>query len=213
MVSIAGLISTPSTVEAFDGGVGGLGKTKPDTGVVFRDSEIELTQSSRGSVSAEVVAPDGTAALLSFEAPYPLLKTTSGIEARDLGGFESSFVQVVELPKGTMLDSMKPNDFGRLVQATVMGSRGKFGAYGVPSDVKLARVNANLYKCKFTVLTPAMVESDRSALIAARQVGTGIFLLISTTTSARFKKQEGLLRSVSDSFSVVRAPDSALRKK
>lgn len=45
-------------------------------------------------MSAEVVAPDGTAALLSFEAPYPLLKTTSGIEARDMGGFESSFVQV-----------------------------------------------------------------------------------------------------------------------
>jgi len=115
---------------------------------------------------------------------------------------------------------------------TVMGSQGKFGAYGSPSDVKIARDNANLYKCKFTVLTPAMRESDRTAFIAARQVsvylvgarqaplayfarifqvGTGLFLLITTTTSARFKKQEGLLRDVSDSFSVVRAPDTALR--
>lgn len=77
----------------------------------------------------------------------------------------------MELPKGTVLDSMEAKDFGSLVQETVMGSQGKFGAYGVPSDVKLARVNANLYKCKFTVLTPAMRESDRTAFIAARQVG------------------------------------------
>ena len=62
-----------------------------------------------------------------------------------------------------MLDSMR-DDFGRLVQETVMGSQGKFGAYGVPSEVKLARVDENLYKCKFTVLTLAMRESDRTAL-------------------------------------------------
>lgn len=73
----------------------------------------------------------------------------------------------MELPKGTTLENM---NFGRLVQETVMGSQGKFGAYGSPSDVKIARDNANLYKCKFTVLTPAMRESDRTAFIAARQV-------------------------------------------
>ena len=40
----------------------------------------------------------------------PLLKSAAGIEARDIaGGFESSYVQVAELPKGvSTLDQVKP---------------------------------------------------------------------------------------------------------
>ena len=46
----------PFGSSAFDGGVGGLGKTRPQTGVVFRDEEAaaSTTQSSTGDVTYEV---------------------------------------------------------------------------------------------------------------------------------------------------------------
>jgi hypothetical protein len=55
----------------------------------------------------------------------PLLKSAAGIEARDIsGGFESSFVQVAELPKGiTALDEVEP----AFLSQVVFGSTGKFG--------------------------------------------------------------------------------------
>ena len=55
----------------------------------------------------------------------PLLKSAAGIESRDVaGGFESSYVQVVELPTGTTtIDQVKP---ATLSQA-IFGSTGKFG--------------------------------------------------------------------------------------
>ena len=55
-----------NTANAFDGGVGGLGKTRPVTGVVFRDPEAATGTSSSG----ELLAPDGTPVLLSFSAPW-----------------------------------------------------------------------------------------------------------------------------------------------
>jgi hypothetical protein len=48
----------------------------------------------------------------------PLLKSAAGIEARDIsGGFESSYVQVAELPKGTTtLDQVKPGEANKYAQ-------------------------------------------------------------------------------------------------
>jgi len=211
----------PNVANGFDGGVGGLGKTRPQTGVVFRDPEAaaETTQSSSGDVNYELIAPDGTPVFLSFSAPYPLLKSAAGIEARDVaGGFESSYVQVVELPNGVnSVDKIKP----ALLSENIFGSSGKFGMYGVPTDIKIKSVSSvddinssgkALYQASFTTLTPAMRESDRKAYISASVVGNGLFLLVTTTTSARFKKLEGLLRQVADSFTAISAPKSSLRK-
>eukprot|EP00580_Thalassiosira_gravida_P005916 CAMPEP_0201652708 /NCGR_PEP_ID=MMETSP0493-20130528/44616_1 /ASSEMBLY_ACC=CAM_ASM_000838 /TAXON_ID=420259 /ORGANISM="Thalassiosira gravida, Strain GMp14c1" /LENGTH=105 /DNA_ID=CAMNT_0048129233 /DNA_START=255 /DNA_END=572 /DNA_ORIENTATION=- len=77
----------PGVANGFDGGVGGLGKTRPQTGVVFRDPEAaaETTQSSSGDVNYELISPDGTPVFLSFSAPWPLLKSTVGIGFRLLG--------------------------------------------------------------------------------------------------------------------------------
>lgn len=53
-----------NTANAFDGGVGGLGKTRPVTGVVFRDPEATI------GTSSELLAPDGTPVFLSFSKPW-----------------------------------------------------------------------------------------------------------------------------------------------
>ena len=92
---------TPSAAHAFDGGVGGLGmqwnetiifihsdannktssssscrfsgKTRPQTGVVFRDpteAAETTTQTKLGNVNYELIAPDGSPVFLSFFAPW-----------------------------------------------------------------------------------------------------------------------------------------------
>ena len=54
----------------------------------------------------------------------PLSKSAAGIETRDIsGGFESAFVQVCDIPKGTSLDSLKP----KLISEAIFGTTGKFG--------------------------------------------------------------------------------------
>ena len=71
----AALLPSPGAAGTFVGGVGGLGKTRPETGVVFRDG------AASDELAAELLPPDGTPALLRFAAPWPLLRTSGGVEA------------------------------------------------------------------------------------------------------------------------------------
>ncbi|KAL3792125.1 hypothetical protein HJC23_013399, partial [Cyclotella cryptica] len=201
--------------NAFDGGVGGLGKTRPVTGVVFRDPEAVASTSNGEDLTNELLAPDGTPAFVTFSAPWPLLRSAAGIEARDIaGGFESSFVQVAELPKGiTTMDEVKP----AVLSEVVFGSTGKFGMYGAPTDIKIKKISQSsngmtVYSASFTCLTPAMRESDRKAYISASVVGNGLFMLVTSTTSTRFTKFERVLRGVAESFTAIPAPRSSFRK-
>mmetsp|Transcript_20676 Transcript_20676/g.32355 ORF Transcript_20676/g.32355 Transcript_20676/m.32355 type:complete len:265 (-) Transcript_20676:1246-2040(-) len=211
----ASSLLVPVGSSAFDGGVGGLGKTRPQAGVVFRDEEAaaSTTQSSSGGVAYELLAPDGSPAVVSFNAPWPLLQTAAGIESRDVrGGFESAFVQVTELQKGS---EIKPS----LLKEAIFSSKGKFGMYGSPTDIRLREVSPGdskspvIYLATFTTLTPAMRDSDRKAYISAATVGNGLFLLVTTTTAVRFTKLENSLRRVANSFLAVDAPKTNLRNQ
>ena len=128
----------PARVVAFDGGVGGLGKTRPQTGVVFLDEEVaaSTTQSSSGDVTYELVSPDGTTAFVSFKSPWPLLQTAAGVECRDIsGGYESAFIQVAEIQKGS---EIKPAQ----LKEAIFSSKGKFGMYGSPTDIRIKKVDS-----------------------------------------------------------------------
>ena len=83
--------------HAFDGGVGGLGKTRPDTGIVYVDPDAVVEQTAAGVISAELLVGNaGDAALVSFQSPWPLLGTAkAGLEARDLITSDAAFCQVV----------------------------------------------------------------------------------------------------------------------
>lgn len=209
----------PKNANAFDGGVGGLGKTKPSTGVIFANPENNVVDNNMSSIStpgdynSELLSPDGkTPAFLSFYAPWPMLKS-SGIESRDLANSESAFVQVEPLPQGKSVSNLPKSFFVN----SIFGQTGKYGMYGTPTDIKISKIRENdngsvVYVATFTTLTPAMRESDRKALISASSVGNGVFMLVSGTTLARFKSQESLLNKVADSFVCVEAPKTSLRR-
>ena len=125
-------------VGAFDGGVGGLGKTKPETGVIFSNPDISaVEQTSSGQYSAELLSPDGTTALLSFYAAWPFMRS-SGIESRDLANPEASFVQVAPFPEGKSLQA--DNLTASFFTSSLFSSSGKFGAYSAPLDIKIKKM-------------------------------------------------------------------------
>ena len=109
-----------------------------------------------------------------------------------------------ELPKGTTsLDQIKPG----LIIDNIFSQKGKFRMYGSPTDVRVKKISSStsdstaIYQASFTTLTPAMRESDRRAYISASIVGDGLFLLVTSSTSTRFKKVDTSLKDVANSFS------------
>ncbi|GFH59814.1 hypothetical protein CTEN210_16290 [Chaetoceros tenuissimus] len=220
LASLTLLMNNPESSQALagqTGGVGGLGKTKPQTGVVFASEEANDTSIQiPGTYNTELIGPDGTNVLLSFYAAWPMLKS-QGIESRDLANAEASFVQVASKPAyyvegGEKAPTLKKSFF----TDTILAQTGKFGAYGQPTDVKVSKVDNNgkrdLYLLSFTTLTPAMRESDRKYYVSCKVIGESVYMLVTGTTLGRFKSQENLLKKISDSFEVVEAPKSSLRR-
>lgn len=208
------LFLNPLVSQAFDGGVGGLGKTKPSTGVVFRDPDSSQSafSTSDSSFSNELLAPDGTAVLVSFSAPWPLLRTSSSIESRAISNPDSAFILVAPFTSSSTKSNGNEDVFTKaFFLENVFGSQGKFGAYGAPSDVKVKTINRNLYAVTFTTLTPAMRESDRKVYISTNTIGEGVFMLVTGSTAVRFSNTEKTLREVADSFRVTPAPKTNLR--
>jgi hypothetical protein len=210
VIAVTTLPSDP--VSAFVGGVGGLGKTKPETGVDLLGSTP--IQNSQGIISAEIQVNQAPVRI-SFQAPWPLLGTTGGLEARGLQYPESAFVQVVS---GVSKLPTNGKDFRPILLQSVLAQQGKFGAYGTPMDVRVrATEDPSVYSVKFMTLTPGEIETERQVLIKAVEVrgagsGTGsLVLLVVGTTSLRFKKQKDLLQQVVDSFEAVPAPATKLR--
>jgi hypothetical protein len=212
-------------VEAFDGGVGGLGKTKPETGVELFDETSAPIQNDRGIVSSEIKGMDGSPILVSFQTPWPLLPTSGALEARDIRSTESAFVQVASL--STLGNNAKKwkdkKQFQYLLMDSVFAAKGKFGAYGQPYDIQLKPVvqnssdndytQASFFAVTFTTLTPAMRESERKALIAAQQVGADtLVLLVVTTTSVRYSSNVKTFQTIASSFEAIAAPQSSLKK-
>ena len=205
-------VATTEHASAFEGGVGGLGKTKPETGVKLFNAESVPVQNAAGIISAEINV-NNNPVLLSFQSPWPLF-TSQGIESRDLQGAESAFVQVVtdNIPKEEPLSkqSMK-----KVLLASVLAQQGKFGAYAAPTDVRLKETkDPTVFSVSFTTFTPGLRESDRQALVKYCIVGNSekaLILLITGTTALRYKKQEAVIQKVTDSFSAVAAPSSRLR--
>ena len=226
----AAAVSTAVPANAlFDGGIGGLGKTRPETGVIYvNPDDGAATQTSAGLVSAElVVEPSrGTTALVSFTAPWPLLSTSTGLEVRDLATSDAAFCQITDTTpalRQATTPKQAATALSQILQTSVLAPQGKFGMYGAPSSIKVKAAAAtdngsssssgvvDLYTLSFTTLTPGMRESDRKYYVAARTMGESLVLLLVGTTAARFSSQEPLMRKVAESWQVVAAPKTRQR--
>jgi hypothetical protein len=212
------LTTANDLAAAFEGGIGGLGKTKPATGIVLWNEDISpvLQDTKTGQISAELNVA-GQPVLVSYVAPWPLL---SGMEARNIATAESTFVQVVENYAPKTLVQTKSGFLEFLLQ-TVFASQGKFGAYAAPFDVKIVPsslqvndiagmkvVNATV---TFTTYTPGLRESERQVLIRAVNVFANHWvLLVAGGTRQRFRALPlAFWNDIVDTFQVALAPPSS----
>jgi hypothetical protein len=209
------LITPTLPAFAFEGGVGGLGKTKPQTGVELWDSDSTPIQNAQGIVSAEIVSSSGKPILVNFQTPWPLSSVSSGLEARDLRNSESAFVQVLPLdPK--MKDWQTPAKFRQLLLESLLASQGKFGAYGSPTDVKVKALkdSTTTFQVTFISYTPSMLESERQLWIEPKAIDNDtLVLLVVGTTRPRFATQQATIQKVVNSFTAVAAPTTRMRKR
>ena len=242
VITTAAVTSTSSIpCNAFEGGVGGLGKTKPVTGVeLFDDSMMPTQNEKNGEISVEIkgCSSDGKSIpiLVSFQSPWPLLSSSGSLESRDIRSTESAFIQVIDtsnnnkkITSNNWKDDKKV--FQQLLIDTVFNSEGKFGAYGTPYDVQVKNQKRNnvgsidsnnnedyqYYTVTFTTLTPAMRESERIAIIGAKQVLDGtMLLLVVTTLRTKFSDKpptEKTFNNIVSSFQVIPAPETNLSRK
>jgi hypothetical protein len=207
------LIACASPALAFEGGVGGLGKTKPDIGVVF----LSKPTSDNGLVNAELVLPNVDRPVrVSFQAPktWPLM-AGSGLEARDLQTGDSAFVLVVSTKHNGL--PLSTEQVKELLLESLLSSKGKFGAYGSPTDIKVkAADQLNLYTVTFTTLTPNLHESDRKMYLQLHRPVSdsdkSLLMFVVGTNRQRFASQEAFLRHTVDSFLAVRGPVTKLMR-
>jgi hypothetical protein len=209
------LLSPTLPVFAFEGGVGGLGKTKPQTGVELWDSDSTPFQNTQGIVSAEIASSSGKPILVNFQTPWPLSTVSSGLEARDLRTSESAFVQVLPLDPKIMKDWQTPANFRQLLLESLLASQGKYGAYGSPTDVKVkALKDTSTFQVTFISYTPSMLESERQLWIEPKAIDNDtLVLLVVGTTRPRFATQQATIQKVVDSFTAVAAPTTRMRKR
>ena len=194
------------------------GKSKPLTGVIFRDGS-EVSQDGKGAVSAEILTgkkEDPKAILVSFVSPWKLQSgSVFDVECRDPSSGDTAFLAVTQSAAGKSLADLPSSFFlDRLFDPT-----GRFSLYGAPTDIKVKRSrvegNRRFIELGFSNLSQATnAEIPRKAvLVATIPEGTdNAVMLVGSTTSTRWKKGgEQTVAGITDSFRAITAPKSNLK--
>ncbi len=195
------------------------GKSRPQTGVVFRDG-TDVLQSKKGDVSAEILVgtkADPKSVLISFTAPYKLeTGSVYDVECRDQKTGDGAFLAVTEKASGKSLEELDSSFFlKRLFDPT-----GRFSFYGPPTDVKVKKSsmidgNNRMLEVSFSNLSQSTnAEIPRTALIVATiPKGTdNAVMLVASANASRWKKGAGVAsKTIVDSFSAIPSPQTNMK--
>lgn len=194
------------------------GKSRPQTGVVFRDGS-EVSQDQNGAVAAEILVgtkKDPKPVLVSFTSPWKLEKgSVFDVECRDGRTGEGAFLAVTQSTEGRSLQSLPTSFFlERLFDPT-----GRFSFYGPPTDIKIksSRMQGDDYRV--IELTFASLSQSTNAEIPRRAVlvatipsGTeNAVMLVGSASASRWKVAEKSILQTVESFRAVPAPKSSLK--
>jgi len=118
------------------------GKSRPQTGVFFRDGTDVARDKRTGSVSAEIIVgtkSNPSPLLVNYVSPWPLATgSVYDIECRDAKTGDGAFVSVVldtSETKGKSIQDLS-NDF--FVQ-NLFSPTGRFSFYGSPTNIKVVK--------------------------------------------------------------------------
>jgi hypothetical protein len=194
------------------------GKSRPVTGVVFRDG-TDVLQGKSGDVSAELLVgskSNPAAVLVSFTAPYKLeTGSVFDVECRDGKTGDGAFLAVTESTSGKSLEDLPSTFFlGRLFDPT-----GRFSFYGPPTDVKVKKStmvdDRRIIELSFSNLSQSTnAEIPRNAiLVASIPKGTeNAVMLVASANASRWRKgSDAVARGIVDSFRAVPAPKTGMK--
>ena len=195
------------------------GKSRPQTGVVFRDG-TEVLQGKGGDVSAEILVgkkAQPTSVLVSFNAPYKLeTGSVFDVECRDGKTGDGAFLAVTEATNGKSIEELPSSFFlNRLFDPT-----GRFSFYGPPTEVKVKKSRIlsdgrRMLELSFSNLSQSTnAEIPRNAvLVATIPQGTeNVVMLIASSNASRWRKgAEKTATDIVDSFQAVPAPKTSLK--
>lgn len=196
------------------------GKSRPQTGVVFRDG-TDVLQGKSGDVSAELLTgtkAQPTAVLVSFSAPYKLeTGSVFDVECRDGKTGDGAFLAVTESTNGKSLEELPSSFFlSRLFDPT-----GRFSFYGPPTDVKVKKStildggNRRLIELTFSNLSQSTnAEIPRNALLVAtipNNTNNAVMLVVSSNANRWKKGAQTRALEIADSFNAIQAPKTNMK--
>lgn len=197
------------------------GKSRPQTGVVFRDGSEVFQDKRSGQVSAELLTgtkKDPKAVLVSFVSPWRLeTGPVFDVECRDGKTGDGAFIAVTKSVAGKSLDELPLSFFlDRLFDPT-----GRFSFYGSPTDIKvkaskvLDASNRKRYlELSFSSLSQSTnAEIPRKALLAATlpEGSDNVIMLVGSANANRWKNVKDSIIKTADSFNAIPAPKSSLK--
>lgn len=195
------------------------GKSRPQTGVVFRDGYDVAQDPRSGQVTAEILTgtkANPNAVLVSFESKWKLeTGPVFDVETRDFKTGDGAFLAVTKSVEGKRLEELPSSFFlDRLFEPT-----GRFSFYGAPTDVKVksSKVvgNNRFIDLSFSNLSQSTnAEIPRKALLVATiPAGTdNAVMLVGSATASRWRKgaDSDVIKTV-ESFRAVPAPKTNLK--
>jgi len=196
------------------------GKSRPQTGVVFRDG-TDVLQGKSGDVSAELLVgtkASPTSVLVSFNAPYKLeTGSVFDVECRDGKTGDGAFLAVTETTNGKRIDELPSSFFlNRLFDPT-----GRFSFYGPPTDVKVKKSkmldnDRRMLELTFSNLSQSTnAEIPRNCVVVATiPRGTeNAVMLVASSNASRWRKggAEGRAMQIVESFRAVPAPKTSMK--
>lgn len=208
-------------MEAMPMGVSGqAGKSKPVTNVYLRDGTDISRDTRSGNVLAEIVLgekPDLTAALVSFQSPWPLAKgSVFDVECRDASTGDAAFLSVTQSVKGKALADL-PNSF---FLDQLFSPTGRFSFYGPPTDIKVKKSstegNNRIIEFSFSNLSQStQAEIPRKGIMVATipEDTNQAVMLVGSANANRWKSKgaEDSIRKVITSFNASPSPKTSMK--
>lgn len=199
---------------------GQAGKSRPETGIVFRDGSEVSRDTKTGNVLAEILldanSEDPTAALVSFTSAWPLAKgSLFDVECRNAEGGDSAFLSLTPKAKGKSVEELPASFFTK----SLFSPTGRFSFYGPPTDVKVKKSymegKNRVIELGFSILSQSTgAEIPRLAIITATiPEGTDEAVMLATSTTAtRWRKgTEKDCRKTAESFNVSLSPKTGMK--
>lgn len=198
------------------------GKSRPQTGVVFRDGSDVSQESRSGAVTAEILTgtkSNPVAVLVSFVSPKWKLETgpVFDVECRDGRTGDGAFLAVTKDVEGKKLSELPSSFFlERLFDPT-----GRYSFYGPPTDVKVKSSRMEGDNLRYVELTYSNLSQSTNAeiprkalLVATIPEGTSnAVMLVGSATASRWRNKGAdvdVLNTV-QSFRAVTAPKTNLK--